>query len=338
MGQLDMKSGADVVALDAERQRRVGDSDSALSTAGGMLSAAREALGWTTEELALRTNIKEQHIISIEAMDAESLPSQPYTMGFVRAFAREVELPEDALMARFREQIGYDSQANHSGFVQKPRGKDLNDGKELSAILLLAIVGLFVFVAWKILTSAAPETSDEATRFQFSKDDQEAALVAPGVADGALPENREPTVEAFSDTSAPEPGLPSDAAEEMSDDADEVPAEVSLDPAEESAADPTESLLNGPAEDPVAVLRRLTAVDPVYPPLCEGSAEAVETVTVAFTISDRGRPVSRRITQSSNPCFNGAALAALERWRYDPSTVTDGTRAQTARFTFDRPY
>lgn len=334
MGQLDMQAGADVVALDAERQRRA--ADDALSTAGGMLRAAREAMGWSTQELAERTNIKEQHIVSIEEMRADSLPSQPYTMGFVRAYAREVALPEEALMARFRQQIGYDNAQRRAGMARTAQGKELGDGKEVSAFLLLAIVGFVVFCAWKLLISTAPEPESEASRFQFSIDDRETAIVTPRSDDNPVPEVSEPTVEAFSNTQAPAP-----QASASADDLAAVPAEVAEGAigtegplGEEASATPDETL----ATEEVVRLRRLAAVDPVYPPLCEGTAEPVETVTVAFAIDGRGRPISRRITQSSNPCFNGAALAALERWRYDPATVTDATRAQTARFTFDRPY
>lgn len=338
MGQLDMQSGADVVALDAERQKRSSEGDEALSTAGGMLRAAREALGWTTLELAERTNIKEQHIVSIEEMNAEALPSQAYTMGFVRAVAREVSLPEDALMKRFREQIGYESSHRSPGIAKPVKGGNLGEGKEASAILLIVIVGLFAFVAWKLLNSAAPIPDDEADRFAFSKDDQEATVVAQGAEATAPAEVPEPTVEAFSNTRAPETVAPIEeepAPSLVRDDREVIESELGpvVDDPATTQGDTSEAI---PEE--VVALRRINSVDPVYPPLCEGSAELVETVTVSFAIDGRGRPISRRIVQSSNPCFNGAALAALERWRYDSETVTEANQAQTARFTFDRPY
>ncbi len=84
----------------------------------------------------------------------------------------------------------------------------------------------------------------------------------------------------------------------------------------------------------------LERVEPVYPPNCEGSAAQAETVEVAFTITPGGEIVSERIVQSTNPCFDRAALNAIKRWRFRPRTVDGDARPafeQRASFGFDRP-
>jgi len=86
-----------------------------------------------------------------------------------------------------------------------------------------------------------------------------------------------------------------------------------------------------------AILER---VEPVYPPSCETSAADVETVEVAFTVTPGGAVVSERIVNSTNPCFDRAALNALKRWRFSPRTIDGSPRPafeQQASFAFNRP-
>jgi len=81
-------------------------------------------------------------------------------------------------------------------------------------------------------------------------------------------------------------------------------------------------------------------IEPVYPHSCANDAQAMETVTVSFTVTSSGRVGSERIANSTNACFDDAALNALRRWRFEPRTV-DGTPRpsydQTHAFRFERP-
>ena len=84
----------------------------------------------------------------------------------------------------------------------------------------------------------------------------------------------------------------------------------------------------------------LERVEPVYPPVCEVSAAPAEAVEVAFTITPGGEVVSERIVQSTNSCFDRAALNAIKRWRFSPRTIGGEPRPafeQQASFRFDRP-
>lgn len=92
---------------------------------------------------------------------------------------------------------------------------------------------------------------------------------------------------------------------------------------------------------PVIVEARIIErVEPVYPPGCETSAAATETVDLAFTITPTGAVVSERVAASSNACFDRAALNAIKRWRFAPRTIEGQPRPafeQQASFRFDRP-
>ncbi|NOX94346.1 MAG: TonB family protein [Alphaproteobacteria bacterium] len=68
-----------------------------------------------------------------------------------------------------------------------------------------------------------------------------------------------------------------------------------------------------------AILTR--SVAPRYPDQCTRNAAALETVTVIFDVTIKGRAANARIAQTSNACFNDAAMVTIRRWRFDPKTV-----------------
>ncbi len=101
-------------------------------------------------------------------------------------------------------------------------------------------------------------------------------------------------------------------------------------------ADP--ALLAAPAE--IIEARIIEMIDPVYPRRCEASAEAFETIAVTYNITPEGRVVGERVAQSSNACFDDAALNAIRRWRFQPRTVDAAPRPaydQKYSFVFERP-
>ncbi|WP_411817427.1 TonB family protein [Hyphococcus sp. DH-69] len=81
-------------------------------------------------------------------------------------------------------------------------------------------------------------------------------------------------------------------------------------------------------------------IAPVYPRSCTASAQPIETVDVAFTVTANGRIAGERIANSTNDCFNDAALNAIRRWQFNPRTV-DGVAKpaydQSYSFQFARP-
>ncbi|WP_425408065.1 TonB family protein [Hyphococcus sp.] len=103
-----------------------------------------------------------------------------------------------------------------------------------------------------------------------------------------------------------------------------------------SEAAPTPPAPAGEVIEPQLVER----IDPIYPHSCTANARAEETVTVAFTISASGRVAAERVSNSTNACFDDAALNALRRWRFEPRTVNGAPRPaydQSRAFTFQRP-
>ena len=69
---------------------------------GALLSAAREAAGIDLVDLARESRVPLRHLKAIEADSHASLPALPYTIGFVKTFARAVGLDPEATALQFR--------------------------------------------------------------------------------------------------------------------------------------------------------------------------------------------------------------------------------------------
>jgi TonB family protein len=94
--------------------------------------------------------------------------------------------------------------------------------------------------------------------------------------------------------------------------------------------EPSVLLKRAPA--PVIVDAKLTrSIAPRYPNRCTRNALPLETVTVVFDVTERGRAANARIVGSSNACFNNAALTTIRRWRFDPKTIDGVVRADIGK-------
>ena len=454
-----MQGSADIVPLDEERTRRAGDAP-ALADAGAMLRAAREEAGLSLDRVAEEINVKRERLVAIEAMDIASLPSAPYTMGFVRAYADHLGLPVEPLVARYREEAGFTRSTTAPVVTAPPR--DLAQGRELHVLLILAVVGFILWCAWQILQAVAPEeaalpsgypiadrTEVESVEYEVTTSleeelemrpperlEDDAAIAAAPRQVGALAplgegepstssaEADQPTAEAEARTAQqavpdalpsllprvlappradranssdavrtaaqaeePTPGPPARTTADLNERllletmAESAPSRASRDAAvpaagpitaraapgarEESTGDdrsdpqirprpatrPTTTMpvearpvappTADPAPEPDVSPARLTqTVPPVYPNRCESRASRQETVTVRFNVSRFGRVVSPVVQETSNRCFDRAALAAVTRFGFEPAT-RDGRpvpeNGRTTRVVFRKP-
>ncbi|ATC23816.1 helix-turn-helix domain-containing protein [Caulobacter vibrioides] len=69
---------------------------------GLALKAAREFRGLTTQDVADGTRIRQSYIEALEDMRLDDLPSRPFTIGYVRAYAGLLGLDAEAAVARFK--------------------------------------------------------------------------------------------------------------------------------------------------------------------------------------------------------------------------------------------
>jgi cytoskeletal protein RodZ len=73
--------------------------------AAAQLSRARQRLGYSLDDISHRTKIKVERLRAIEEMDEAQLPSLVYLQGFLRAYAREVQLDPDDVARRYLTEL-----------------------------------------------------------------------------------------------------------------------------------------------------------------------------------------------------------------------------------------
>lgn len=431
-----------------------------MGTAGDMLAMARRAVGMSLAEVATKTNVTEPRLRAIEAMDVAALPTMPFTLGFVRAYAVVLDLPADAMVARFREDAGYPPP---SATVQLSRRRkdDLTPPAEVNVLAILGIVAFIVWMVWQILQAVAPTQTVEVEGTPLAgriKPDapimyevgtslaDEVPLVpvdltpAPAIVSteiGAVPVTT--VTPGTLPAAQPAPGdiaivysgetdqLPASTATALQADAEAEPSqtapvptataangpsmaaqlnadalariaanaqataptaateiatpdsvsETSGDPIADLAAAATASLPDAAPASPAAVSAAVSAetaqsgaadatsdeaaapqegadpgqapptdprvrlaVEPVYPTRCENGAAASETVTIAFGVSRYGKVSNPQVQDTTNSCFNRAAISALSRWDFEPATEAGRPVAsgeQTTRVVFQLP-
>ena len=69
---------------------------------GARLSARREGFGLTLSDMTETTNIREDFLTAIEAMDQAALPAIGYTLGFVRTYAKALGLDGDVAVKDYK--------------------------------------------------------------------------------------------------------------------------------------------------------------------------------------------------------------------------------------------
>ena len=160
MGAANGRTTAEIVALGdarAQRDSSRGSDAVALDTAGAMLRAAREDAGYTTDEVSDEINVKADRLDAIEAMDLGALPSAPYSLGFVRAYADFLGLPVEPLVARFREEAGW-SRPVTAPKIAAPR--PVSRDREVGLAGVLVVLAFIVWAVWQIVgRSPEPEAT-----------------------------------------------------------------------------------------------------------------------------------------------------------------------------------
>ena len=416
MNAANGRNSAEIVALDGARAQREAAAP-ALDTAGAMLRAAREDAGLSVRDVADEINVKPERLAAIETADLGALPSAPYTLGFVRAYADFLGLPVEPLVTRFREEAGWARAVTAPKIAAPPRaGRD----REVGLAGIIVVLLFIVWALWQIVGRTPPEDEaalpsgfpiadrtvapqvvpevttsleDDLTRTPPMRVEDAEPVAAPATPSvgGVGPDPAPGTVraEAIDRTSRPAGKLPPIVPIVLASPLGEaVPEPVPARPARPAEPSPSDRLNErllrevmadsepgravGAAPSPAApepvpaprtesrpeaaspveaqpapqVLgirapaRLVDPVSPVYPRRCRRSAADEEVVTVRFSVSRFGRVTGPSVAQSTNDCFDDAALAAVSRFGFEPAE--EGGRAvaeagRTSRIVFRKP-
>jgi cytoskeletal protein RodZ len=145
------------------------------SDVGAALRALREARGLSVEDVSDITRVRPTYLSAIEERRIEDLPSRPFVVGYLRAYAQALDLDPDVVVSRFREQHG-EGVAALSDPVGVPRDKD----PRLAAVVAGGVVIIAVIVTWNVARRAMREDEPKPAAVA-----ENAAPSAPATAAGA---------------------------------------------------------------------------------------------------------------------------------------------------------
>lgn len=113
-------------------------------SAGERLKEARTKKGLTLDSAAARTRIRRDYLEALETMDPRGLPAQAYAIGYLRTYARFLELDEAALVEQFKAEA--DTQTGRATPTAPQQQREIKLPRGLIGVVaILVLVGL---VAW----------------------------------------------------------------------------------------------------------------------------------------------------------------------------------------------
>lgn len=156
---------------------------------GEQLKSAREQLGMSLGDLAGKTRVPMRHLESIERSEFGALPGQTYTVGFVRSYARAVNLDEVAIVNALRIEL---SRSGHEGYQAPLQNYEPADPARVpsktlawtaAAIAAIVLAAYLVFRSFSLAPTARPP---QIVAPQTSANSEPTAPVTAGSSDGAV--------------------------------------------------------------------------------------------------------------------------------------------------------
>ena len=174
-------------------------SDEIAVTPGGTLAQARDAMGVTQRDVADSLNLSVDIIDAIERSDNARLPAPVFTRGYVRAYARLLNLDPEPLVLEFDEQHGTVVPAPEESTSTKnsPAQTSLVVGVGvvvLISVLILIVVAMYREEGDALPAKAEPDTQqDLASQVDVGEEVTTSAQPEPATAPGSRAESEEET-------------------------------------------------------------------------------------------------------------------------------------------------
>jgi cytoskeletal protein RodZ len=116
---------------------------------GQALKAVREQRKLTIEEVADLTRVRRQYLADIEAMRLDRLPSRPFTIGYIRAYAEAMGLDGDAAVERFKAEEPILDEP-----LRAPVGVVQTGDPRVAAIVAGIVIILAAIILWNVAQRA----------------------------------------------------------------------------------------------------------------------------------------------------------------------------------------
>ena len=149
------------VSYDGQRAAAIVDSymptlDSG-PTIGAALKAAREFRGLSLQDVADSTRIRRAYLAAIEEMRIEDLPSRPFTIGYVRAYARALGLEAEAAVTRFKSEEPATDDA-----LREPVGVRRTGDRRLGFAIVAGALVIGAIVVWNLAQRGIQDAQEPA--------------------------------------------------------------------------------------------------------------------------------------------------------------------------------
>lgn len=119
------------------------------ATLGEALRALRQERGLTLEELAEKTRVRRSYLEALEEMRLDALPSRPFTIGYIRAYALALGLDPEGAVERFKAEEPVLDEP-----LRAPIGVPDERDPRIAAFIAGAIVIVVAIVLWNVAQRA----------------------------------------------------------------------------------------------------------------------------------------------------------------------------------------
>lgn len=132
----ELEAGGDIPAPDLQSGDHVGEA----------LRLIRQSRGMDIADVAALTRIRPAYVEALEALRLSDLPSRPFTIGYLRAYAQALGFPGDAAIARFKA-----DDPDRNDALRPPVGVRRMTDPRLRLMLLAGLLILSAIVTWNLV-------------------------------------------------------------------------------------------------------------------------------------------------------------------------------------------
>lgn len=257
---------------------------------GETLRQARENKNLTLGEVARHLNLTEQALRQLEAGDFDQLPGHTFARGYVRAYAKLLDMDQGALVAEFDHYTGTDAKGSnvHSlGRIEEPVRLSQSVLRIVSFVILVAL-GAVGFFWWQEHSSRNEEASSVNMEHVEVESADGTTQIHP------LDEPEDQAVAEAEDGQAP---VPAQVSPEVAAQPEQQPAEVApAAPAGEAAPVAPDAPDQAPAVAAAPAAPNVPAEQPSAPaatPVAPAAAPAPAAESPAPVVAQQGQGVVR---------------------------------------------
>jgi transcriptional regulator with XRE-family HTH domain len=141
--------GSEHALTDMPPGHAIGDPLHDHATLGEALRALRQERGLTLDELAEKTRVRRSYLEALEEMRLDALPSRPFTIGYIRAYALALGLDPEGAVERFKAEEPVLDEP-----LRAPIGVPDERDPRVAAFIAGAIVIVLAIVLWNVAQRA----------------------------------------------------------------------------------------------------------------------------------------------------------------------------------------